>query len=78
MGLDFPRKFRWGKAHPPIYPIKPYPKDNTLKWIVWEYVARRYMANLFSEDAFGFRQRAGIDVNNIIFNAGGLYYERYS
>lgn len=65
------------KAHPPIYPIKPYPKDNTLKWVVWEYIARRYMANSFSEDAFGFRQKTVIDINNIPFHASGLFYGKY-
>jgi DNA topoisomerase IA len=35
------------------------------------------MANSFSEDAFGFRQKAAINVNNVMFNASGLYYGRY-
>jgi len=65
------------KAHPPIYPVKPYPKDNSLSWVVWEYIARRYIANAFSDDAFGFRQEVKIAISDIIFKGNGMYIGKY-
>ncbi|RLG62415.1 DNA topoisomerase III [Candidatus Geothermarchaeota archaeon] len=65
------------KAHPPIYPIKPYPGEDSIYRVVWEYIARRYVANVYSEDAFGFRQKIEILVEDIPIYANGFYYGKY-
>ncbi len=62
------------KAHPPIYPIKPYPNDGSKHWKVWEYIARRYLANAYADDAFGFKQSLEALHNEIIFTGYGRYY----
>ena len=62
------------KAHPPIYPIKPYPNDGSKHWKVWEYIARRYLANAYANDAFGFKQSLEALHNDIIFTGYGRYY----
>ncbi|MEM2017011.1 MAG: DNA topoisomerase [Nitrososphaerota archaeon] len=62
-------------AHPPIYPIRPYPRDGTLKWKVWEYIARRFLANVFSNDVKVLRQKASIKVGEIRLNASGSIIE---
>jgi DNA topoisomerase IA len=62
------------KAHPPIYPLKPYPSDDSLDRFVWEYVARRFLANVFTNDAVRVSQNLKIDIEGIIFSASGTYF----
>ncbi len=62
------------KAHPPIYPIKPYPNDGSEHWRVWEYIARRYIANVYSDDAFGFKQMVEAFYSDVVFTGHGRYY----
>lgn len=59
------------KAHPPIYPLKPYPRDGSRRWKVWEYVARRFLANVFWRDAEIVKQRVSIMLGNLPLNALG-------
>lgn len=58
-------------AHPPIYPVNPYPRDNTLKWKIWEYIARRFLANVFSSDARFLKQKASIKVGETRLKSNG-------
>lgn len=62
-------------AHPPIYPIAPYPRDNTLKRKIWEYIARRFLANVFSNDARVLKQRASIKVGEVGLKTNGFKIE---
>ncbi len=62
------------KAHPPIYPVKPYPRDGSKHWTVWEYVARRYLANAYGDDAFGFKQSVEAVYGDVVFTGHGRYY----
>ena len=62
------------KAHPPIYPVKPYPKDGSKHWMVWEYIARRYIANVYSDDAFGFKQSVEATYGEVVLKGYGRYY----
>ena len=71
------------KAHPPIYPVKPYRGDGSAKWRIWEYVARRYAANVYMPDAVVVKQRVSVSANGVRFSADGLmireegYYRVY-
>ncbi|MCL7401403.1 MAG: DNA topoisomerase [Thaumarchaeota archaeon] len=67
--------YRNDGAHPPIYPISPYSRDNTLKWKVWEYIARRFLANVFSIDARILKQRGLIKVGEAILKTSGSKIE---
>jgi len=62
------------KAHPPIYPVKPYPNDGSRQWRIWEYIARRYIANVYTDDAFGFKQVLEAIYGDIVFTGHGRYY----
>jgi len=62
------------KAHPPIYPVKPYPNDGSKQWRIWEYIARRYLANVYADDSFGFKQNVEAAYNDIVFKGSGRYY----
>ncbi len=62
------------RAHPPIYPVKPYPRDNSKHWLIWEYIARRFLANVYSEDAFGFKQMVEARYGEVVFKGNGRYY----
>ncbi|MCS7126425.1 MAG: DNA topoisomerase [Aigarchaeota archaeon] len=70
-------------AHPPIYPVKPYPRDNTLKWKVWEYVSRRFLANVYWSDGEILKQKTSIKVGEQVLKANGSiikeigFYEIY-
>ncbi|MEN2975443.1 MAG: DNA topoisomerase [Candidatus Caldarchaeales archaeon] len=63
-------------AHPPIYPVKPYPRDDTLKWIVWEYVSRRFLANVYWPDAEILREKASIEVGSLNLRSYGTKLEK--
>ncbi|MDW8063076.1 MAG: DNA topoisomerase [Candidatus Caldarchaeum sp.] len=57
-------------AHPPIYPVKTYQGSGILMNI-WEYIARRFYANAFFEDAVQQIQSAEIKIANLSLKAGG-------
>ncbi|MCS7094711.1 MAG: type IA DNA topoisomerase [Thaumarchaeota archaeon] len=57
-------------AHPPIYPIKPY-RSGGLLGAIWEYVARRFVANAFLEDATVLNQQALLELSGIELSASG-------
>lgn len=62
-------------AHPPLYPVKPHARDNTLKWKVWEYIARRFLANVYLGDAKILKQRASVKVGETILKTAGSNIE---
>jgi len=64
------------KAHPPIYPIRPYPIDNGHKWVIWEYIARRFVANAYSRDAKIVHQGITALIGEIEFKASGMRFEQ--
>jgi len=57
-------------AHPPIYPIRPFTGRGVLAE-VWEYIARRFVANAYFDDALVSRQSALIDLGGVEFSASG-------
>ncbi|MEM1965113.1 MAG: DNA topoisomerase [Candidatus Caldarchaeum sp.] len=59
-------------AHPPIYPTAVY-KGDDVKRRVWEYVARRFYANAFSEDAVQLMQHATVKLGETSLKADGSY-----
>lgn len=63
------------KAHPPIYPLKIYSKGGLMRF-VWEYVARRFLANVFCDDAVITNQDLVVDVNGVAFSAQGRFISR--
>ncbi len=63
-------------AHPPIYPIKPYPKDGSLKRTVWEYIARRFAANTLFNDAELAESSAEIGVGGAVVKTSGAVIRR--
>ncbi|MEM3066046.1 MAG: type IA DNA topoisomerase [Nitrososphaerota archaeon] len=63
-------------AHPPIYPIKPYPEDGSLKRKVWEYIAKRFAANVLFDDAELKESAAEIRVGEAAVKASGAVVTR--
>ena len=57
-------------AHPPIYPTAPY-RGGGLLGKIWEYVARRFYANAYAEDAVQQTQKAAIKIADVSFFAVG-------
>ena len=57
-------------AHPPIYPIRPFTGRGVLAE-VWEYIARRFVANAYFDDALVSKQSALIDLGGVEFSASG-------
>ena len=57
-------------AHPPIYPIRPY-RGRGIPAEVWEYIARRFVANAYFDDALVTKQGALIDLGGVEFSASG-------
>lgn len=57
-------------AHPPIYPIRPFRSGGFLG-AIWEYVARRFVANAFLEDAAVLNQEAVFDLAGVRLSATG-------
>jgi DNA topoisomerase-1 len=57
-------------AHPPIYPTAAYGGGGLLGKI-WEYVARRFYANAYAEDAVQQTQKAAIKIADVSFFADG-------
>ncbi|MCC6013526.1 MAG: DNA topoisomerase [Candidatus Verstraetearchaeota archaeon] len=60
-------------AHPPIYPTGYYYLSD-IKGKIWEYIARRYLANVVGRNAKLNRWRITIDVNGILLTATGKYF----
>jgi len=58
-------------AHTPIYPLSPPPSRTGLEWSVWEYVARRFLANAYYGDAARVEQRAVILLGPVELTASG-------
>jgi len=59
-------------AHTPIYPVQPYLGEDVRR-TVWEYVARRFLANGFYQDAVRCLRRADIKVGPALLKASGSY-----
>ncbi len=61
-------------AHPPIYPVSPY-HGSGIKREVWEYIARRFLANAFASDASVVKQYARLITikGNVMLHTDGLY-----
>lgn len=61
-------------AHPPIYPVSPY-HGSGIKRDVWEYIARRFLANAFASDASVVKQYTRLITmqGNLELHADGLY-----
>ncbi len=60
-------------AHPPIHPTQPYPHQD-LKARVWEYVARRYLANVVYGDAVFNRWRLSVSLGGVELSASNRYF----
>lgn len=86
-GLEFltkleiagPPKPRNGKlndgAHPPIYPTALFRGEGSAKR-VWEYFARRFVANAFFSDAQIVRQKGLIRIAGVELYSSGRYFAR--
>ncbi|MEM3915736.1 MAG: type IA DNA topoisomerase [Candidatus Nitrosocaldus sp.] len=61
-------------AHPPIYPVSPY-HGSGVEREVWEYIARRFLANAFAKDAVVVKQHAKLLTikGSVELYADGLY-----
>jgi DNA topoisomerase IA/intein/homing endonuclease len=60
-------------AHPPIYPTAYYPGlDDRGK--IWEYISRRYLANVVGKDAILKRWKLNVDLGNLQMDATGRYF----
>ncbi|MEM4402413.1 MAG: DNA topoisomerase [Candidatus Caldarchaeum sp.] len=57
-------------AHPPIYPTAAF-RGGDLRMRVWEYVARRFYANAYAEDATQLQQKAVVRLGRVGFRAEG-------
>jgi DNA topoisomerase IA len=60
-------------AHPPIHPVKPYLGKN-FSGRIWEYIARRYLANTVGRNAVFERWKLSVDVNGVEMDAVGKYF----
>ncbi|MBS7604928.1 MAG: DNA topoisomerase [Candidatus Bathyarchaeia archaeon] len=60
-------------AHPPIYPTAYYPWSDD-KGKVWEYIARRYIANVVGKNAILKKWRLRVDINGLKLGAAGRYF----
>ena len=60
-------------AHPPIYPVQPY-EYSDVKGKIWDYVARRYLANTVYGDAKLNRWRLNVAVKDVSMNATNRYF----
>ncbi|MEM2443436.1 MAG: DNA topoisomerase [Candidatus Bathyarchaeia archaeon] len=60
-------------AHPPIYPTAYY-AGSDVKGRVWDYIARRYLANVVGRDAVLKRWRLNVDVGGVRMEASGRYF----
>ncbi|MEM2526906.1 MAG: type IA DNA topoisomerase [Candidatus Bathyarchaeia archaeon] len=60
-------------AHPPIYPTAYY-SGSDIKGKIWEYIARRYLANVVGRDAALKRWRLSANVGGVSMEASGKYF----
>ncbi|MCQ5341169.1 MAG: DNA topoisomerase [Candidatus Methanomethylicia archaeon] len=60
-------------AHPPIHPTEYY-YTNDIKGKIWEYIARRYLANILGKDAKLNKWKIITDIEGIILSATGKYF----
>lgn len=60
-------------AHPPIHPIKPY-LANDWKGKIWEYIARRYLANVVGRNALFERWKLSVELDGVLMEASGKYF----
>lgn len=60
-------------AHPPIHPTNYY-NSSDLKGKLWEYIARRYLANVIGKDAKFKKWRLKVKLNGMIMDATGKYF----
>lgn len=69
-----PRGGRWNDgAHPPIHPTAYYGAGN-IKGKVWEYLARRYLANIVGRDAQFKKWALGVELNGVPMSASNRYF----
>lgn len=61
------------EAHPPIHPIKPYLAGD-LKGKIWEYIARRYLANVVGRNAVFERWKLSVELNGVPMEASSKYF----
>ncbi len=57
-------------AHPPIYPTAVY-RGKGIRMRVWEYIARRFYANAYAEDAVQRLQQATVSLGQVTLSASG-------
>lgn len=60
-------------AHPPIHPIKPY-LAGELRGKIWEYIARRYLANVVGRNAIFERWKLSVELNGVPMEASSRYF----
>jgi len=74
MSLFNPRDGRKNDgAHPPIYPTAYYPSLDA-KGKIWEYISRRYLANVIGRDAILKRWKLYVTLGNLQMDATGRYF----
>ena len=61
------------QAHPPIHPTGVYPGGSKLKGLIWDYVARRYLANVIYGDAKLAKWRVVVDFGLLTVEKSGKY-----
>ncbi len=59
-------------AHPPIFPIAPFNGSGILR-MIWEYIARRFYANAYCDDAELTTQKAEMRIGDVEVVANGSY-----
>jgi DNA topoisomerase-1 len=60
-------------AHPPIYPTAYYPGLDA-KGKIWEYISRRYLANVVGGDAILKKWKLNVTLGNLRMDATGRYF----
>jgi len=60
-------------AHPPIYPTAYYPGLDA-KGKIWEYISRRYLANVVGGDAILKKWKLNVTLGNLQMDATGRYF----
>lgn len=60
-------------AHPPIHPTDYYAADD-LKGRIWEYIARRYLANVVGRDAKLKKWNLKVKLNEVLMDTSGKYF----
>ncbi|MDH5806980.1 MAG: DNA topoisomerase [Candidatus Methanomethylicaceae archaeon] len=60
-------------AHPPIHPTNYYSASD-LKGRIWEYIARRYLANVVGQDAKLKKWNLKVKLNEVLMDASNKYF----